>query len=225
MNVAWCEGMKKKYVIISGGSIDDECACNIIEKGCYDVILAADSGMNFLYRRRMKPDIIIGDFDSVDVESLAYFKEQDGIEFHQLNPMKDDTDTEYAIRYAIAHGATAITVIGGTGTRLDHVLGNVSLLGIGLEEGIPIELVDANNRIRMVDKPLSIRRTEQYGKYVSLIPYAGEVCDVTLEGMKYPLDHYLLGGFNSLGVSNEIEADEAHISFSKGLLLVIESRD
>lgn len=217
--------MDKKYVIISGGSIDDGCACNIIEEGNYDVILGADSGMNFLYRAEIKPDVIIGDFDSVDDEALTYFKNQDGIELHQLNPMKDDTDTEYAIRYAISNGATAITVLGGTGTRLDHVLGNVSLLGIGLEEGVSMELVDANNRIRMIDKPITIRKNEQYGKYVSLIPYTGEVCDVTLEGMKYPLDHYLLGGFNSLGVSNEIEEEEARISFSKGLLLVIESRD
>lgn len=217
--------MNKKYVIISGGSIDDQCACNIIKEGSYDVILGADSGMNFLYRMKIKPDVIIGDFDSVDAKSLAYFKGQEGIEFHQLNPMKDDTDTEYAIRYAISHGAAAITVLGGTGTRLDHVLGNVSLLGIGLEQGVSIELVDANNRIRMIDKPITIGKNEQYGKYVSLIPFTGEVCDVTLEGMKYPLDHYLLGGFNSIGVSNEIEEEEASISFSKGLLLVIESRD
>ena len=53
-----------------------------------------------------------------------------------LNPEKDDTDTEYAIREAIRRGAMEIVVIGATGTRIDHVLGNISLLGIGLEEQI-----------------------------------------------------------------------------------------
>ena len=105
------------------------------------------------------------------------------------------------------------------------MLGNVCLLGIGLEENIDIFLLDKNNKIRMIDKELSIEKEKQFGKYVSLIPFGGNVEGLTLKGMKYPLDNYNLGGFNSLGISNEIVDDTALITFEKGVLLVIESRD
>ena len=212
-------------LIITGGNIRDEFACEKIKTGGYDMIMAADSGMDFLYRNHLTPDIIVGDFDSVDHDALDFFREDKRIEFCRLNPVKDDTDTEYAIRDALSRGITQLTIIGGTGSRLDHVLGNISLLGIGLEENVEIELVDEHNRVRMIDKPLSIRRDEQFGRFVSLIPYTGNVEHVTLTGFKYTLDDYTMGGFNSLGVSNEIKEEVAHIEFSSGILLVIESVD
>mgnify|MGYP004477084297 FL=1 len=212
-------------LIITGGNIRDEFACEKIKTGGYDMIMAADSGMDFLYRNHLTPDIIVGDFDSVDHDALDFFREDKRIEFCRLDPVKDDTDTEYAIRDALSRGITQLTILGGTGSRLDHVLGNISLLGIGLEENVEIELVDEHNRVRMIDKPLSIRRDEQFGRFVSLIPYTGNVEHVTLTGFKYTLDNYTMGGFNSLGVSNEIKEEVARIEFSSGILLVIESVD
>ena len=144
----------------------------IVKNGGFDVILAADAGMEALYRDHILPDIIVGDFDSVNPDTLEYFHDKEQIEVCMLNPEKDDTDTEYAIREAIRRGAMEIVVIGATGTRIDHVLGNISLLGIGLEEQIKISLVDEHNRIRMINQPLTIRKAEQYGKYVSLIPFS-----------------------------------------------------
>ena len=136
-----------KFLIVSGGEATDEFVEEVIKKGGFDVILAADSGMDFLYRTQILPDIIVGDFDSVEPKVLDFFREKEQIDICALNPVKDDTDTEFAIREAIRRGATDITIIGGTGTRLDHVLGNISLLGIGLEEGVRMELLDAHNRI------------------------------------------------------------------------------
>jgi len=126
--------MHRKIVIVSGGSIQDAFAKEWIRDYQPDYIIAADSGMEFLHRVALQPDMIIGDFDSVLPETLSFFKEQPGIIWKQLNPVKDDTDTEFAIRQAIELGAKEITLLGATGTRLDHMLGNVSLLGIGLQE-------------------------------------------------------------------------------------------
>ena len=88
-----------------------------------------------------------------------------------------------------------------------------------------IQILDANNRIRMIDGSLTIRRDEQYGNFVSLIPYMGDVTGVTLTGFRYPLQDYTMGGFNSLGISNEIVEDEGQIDLKAGYLLVFESRD
>ena len=212
-------------MIVSGGSLKKEFVTKVVGQGRYDRILAADSGMNALYAAAVTPDIIIGDFDSADKKILAFFQQNKEIDFCTLNPEKDDTDTEFAIRESIRRGADSITIIGGTGTRLDHVLGNISLLGIGLEEGVRMELLDAHNRICMINHSVTLKKKEQYGNYLSLIPYNGNVTGVTLKGLKYPLHDYTMGGFNSLGISNEIVDDEASIELTSGQLLVIESRD
>lgn len=217
--------MDMKFLIVSGGSLSKEFVTKVVGQGRYDRILAADSGMNALYAAAVTPDIIIGDFDSADEKILAFFQQNKAIDFCTLNPEKDDTDTEFAIRESIRRGADSITIIGGTGTRLDHVLGNISLLGIGFEEQISMELLDEHNRIRMIQKPLTLEKDAQYGKYVSLIPYGGDVQGITLRGFKYPLSDYTMGGFNSLGISNEIVDEKAVIELTRGSLLVIESHD
>lgn len=215
----------KHIIVVSGGKIDDAFADQVLREEKPELLIAADSGMEYFYRVGRKPDVIIGDFDSTGTEALAFFRGQPGIEIHQLVPEKDDTDTEAAIRLAISMGAESITLLGATGSRLDHVLGNIELLGIGLEQHIPIVMRDAHNRIRMINHGITLHREEQFGTYVSLIPYTEEVKKLTLKGFKYPLDRACLRGFCSLGVSNEIVETEAEITFEEGILLVIESRD
>lgn len=214
-----------KYVIISGGRIDDVFALNYLKENTYDKLIAADSGMNFLHRNGLVPDVIAGDFDSVSDESLDAFSGMEDVEILRLNPIKNDTDTEFVIREAIRRGATDITILGATGTRLDHVMANVHLLGIGLEEGVSIQIVDAHNRIRMIEDSLQISKDEQFGTFISIIPAKGDAKGVTLEGMKYPLKDADVTYFSSLGISNEIIEKTARIYVEDGVLLVMESRD
>ena len=219
------KGVTMKFVIISGGHIDDVFAVDWLKKNKYDCMIAADSGMDFLYRNEIVPDIIAGDFDSAKEESVAYFQGMNSVQVLKLNPIKDDTDTEFVIREAVRRGATEITLLGATGTRLDHVLANVNLLGIGVEEGVSIRLVDKYNHIRMTDACIEIKKSNQFGDYVSVLPVKGDAKGVTLEGMRYSLQDADIACFSSLGVSNEIVEDTAKISVKQGTLLVIESRD
>lgn len=214
-----------RFVIISGGHIEDVFALNYLKENKYDVLIAADSGMDFLHRNGIVPDIIAGDFDSVGSESLTYYQALNKVQVVKLNPIKDDTDTEFVIREAIRRGATEITILGATGTRLDHVLANVNLLGIGLEESVKMTLLDEHNRIRMMEGSMEISKDEQFGSFVSILPVKGDAKGVTLEGMKYPLKDADVACFSSLGVSNEIVEDVTKISVREGVLLVIESRD
>lgn len=215
----------KHFCIISGGMIEDSFASSVIAEEKPDVIIAADSGMEFLYRNQIKPQVIVGDFDSVKKEILEFYKKQPQIQFVELNPMKDDTDTESAVRLAISMGAEKITLLGATGSRLDHVLGNIELLGIGLMADVPIEMLDAHNRVCMIQHGITKKRENLFGRYISLIPYTKEVEHLTLKGFKYPLTDACLKGFCSLGISNEIVEEEAEITFERGILLVIESKD
>jgi len=214
-----------KTIIISGGHVEDAFALKWIKENTYDLRVAVDAGLDFFCRNKLSPNLILGDFDSVNEKSKQFLKKDTQIETIRLKPEKDDTDTEFAIHEAIRRGATDITIIGASGTRLDHVLGNMYLLGIGCEKGINIQLVDAHNCIRLINKKLTLHKDTQFGEFVSILPIAGDAKGVSLKGFKYPLKDAQLESFRSLGISNEIVEDTATITVKKGYLLVVESRD
>lgn len=216
-----------KGLIVTGGTIDDGFAAQYIRDFNWDFIISADSGMNFCYRAEILPDLILGDFDSADPKVLKYYRERCPERIEQFPTHKDETDTELALIRAIKAGADEITVIGATGTRLDHVLGNIQLLKMALDARVSCMLVDAHNRIRMMDyrKTLELKKTEQFGKYVSLLPFTPEVTGLNLEGFVYNVEDFTLTSGIARGVSNEIVEEKAYISCLEGILLVIESMD
>ena len=120
---------------------------------------------------------------------------------------------------------SAVDIVGATGSRLDHVLGNIHLLVLPLQLGISACLIDARNKIYLRKENFKIRKESQFGNYVSLLPFSDRVVGLTLTGFKYPLNHIILSSGNSLGISNEIVEEEAVVELNEGVLLVIESRD
>lgn len=212
-------------LIVTGGSIDASFAKQYISERKWDFIISADSGMEFCREADILPDMLLGDFDSAKAETLAYFKERCPERIRTFPSRKDETDTELAIKKAIEAGAEKITILGGTGSRLDHVLGNIQLLKIALDAGVDCLIVDVHNRLRMIDKRLELKKTGQFGHYVSLIPFTPRVSGVTLTGFFYPLTDFTLTSGKALGVSNEITEENAVIELKDGILLVIESDD
>lgn len=215
-------------LIISGGNLDMEFAGSYIEDYEFACTIAADRGMEFFYERKMTPDYIVGDFDSVEPKILDYFRNMDEDRrpvILQFQPEKDETDTELAVRIAAQQGCDMLHLLGATGTRLDHLLGNLHILGAAMQQGVECRMVDRNNRIRMINRGIRLRREEQYGTYVSLLPFTPQVAGLTLRGFQYPLENAVLECYHSLGVSNEIVDEEAEISFREGVLLVVEAKD
>lgn len=215
-------------LIISGGNLDLEFLSSYMERGFFGCTIGVDSGMRFFYECKVRPDYIVGDFDSVEPEILHYFQRMDESvrpEILAFEPEKDETDTELAIRVAMRQGCSVIHLLGATGNRLDHVVGNLHLLGAAMQQGVECLMVDRNNRIRMIERGMKLKREEQYGKYVSLFPFTPRVTGLSLSGFKYPLEEATLECYHSLGVSNEIIAEEAEISFREGVLLVVEAKD
>ncbi|MGN0344565.1 MAG: thiamine diphosphokinase [Lachnospiraceae bacterium] len=216
---------ENSILIVSGGSIEDAFVLDLLKKNEYKSVIACDSGMEFFWRNGICPDLILGDFDSADSRVVEAFKARTDVRLEQFPAQKDWTDTELAVRRALELEPDEIDLVGATGSRLDHVLGNLQLLALGLEFGVPIFLLDAHNRVRLIDRPLIMVRSEQYGKFVSLIPHGGAVFGLTLKGMKYPLDGATLTPDVSLGISNEIVDEEAQIIFTTGRLFVFETKD
>lgn len=82
-------------------------------------IIAADRGVEFFMGTDLKPDIAVGDFDSLSKEGEAYMETLTNTEILRLKPEKDDSDTQSAVNYAIEHGAGKIMILGATGNRID----------------------------------------------------------------------------------------------------------
>ena len=215
----------KTAVIISGGSLDPDFALAFLREEKPELLIGADRGICFLKEKGIHPTQIVGDFDSASGDALEYFKQFPEIPIRTFNPVKDFTDTAIAMELAMEEGADRIYILGGTGTRLDHVVANIKLLSHALERKKECILMDAHNRIRLIDQPLTIEKKKQYGKYVSLFAFGGQVKGLTLRGFFYPLTEYDMEAENPLGVSNEITAENGEISFSSGKLLVMESKD
>ncbi len=215
----------RRAVIIAGGQIEKDFCLAYMERYAFEYKVAVDFGLEFFYHTGIKPNRIVGDFDSVDPKALTFFEEQEQIEWLRLVPEKDDTDTEAALRNLMKEGYDEIHILGGIGNRLDHTLGNIGLLGLGLETGTKILLADSRNRIRMIDRGISISKKEQYGTYISLLPFTPKVTGITLTGMKYPLTDYTMVSHTTIGISNEILEEEGTIYLKEGILLVFETKD
>ena len=216
---------KNRILIVSGGSTEDLFVMDLIKNNAYKTVIACDRGMEFFARNGLRPDLILGDFDSADPDIVNVFRQREDVDLEQFPSQKDWTDTELAVRRALELAPDRIDLVGVTGSRLDHVLGNLLLLALGLESGVSMFLLDVHNRIRLIDRPLTIKKEEQYGDYISLIPHGGLVSGLTLKGMKYPLSGATLTPDISLGISNEIIDEEAQIIFTAGRLFVFETRD
>ena len=217
--------MNKKCVIVSGGSIDDSFAIQMIENIKPDCVIGVDSGLNFLYRNQVVPTHIVGDFDSVSPEVINYYKAKADIPIREFDPVKDATDTEIAVHLASELGVKELFLLGATGTRLDHVMANVQILKIALDQGMRAYILDECNRISVWEKEIRLCESERFGKYFSLFPLGGDAPDVSIEGAKYPLEHYRMSPFESRCVSNEYKDDEVVITFPKGTIVLMETRD
>lgn len=215
-----------RTVIITGGNIEKDFALSFLREYRPSFLLGVDRGLVFCHENRVRPDCIVGDFDSIPHEVLQWYRDLGEIPIREYNPVKDATDTCIALDMALEQGSSEIVILGGTGSRIDHVVCNIQILKRAYQRGIPTFLLDAHNRISLPQGPeFSLSRSAQYGKYVSFFPLGEEVEGLCLTGFKYPLENYLLRNLEGLGVSNEITEETVYVRWEKGILLMIESRD
>ena len=216
-----------RTVIISGGRIERDFALSFLENETFEQFIAVDNGLRFCYDNQIKPTWIVGDFDTAAPELGESYQTQTDIPIRRFNPVKDSTDSQIAIELALELGSSEITLLGGTGTRMDHVLGNIQSLMLAKKKSVSCVILDEYNRIQLIDGETRLKKSEQYGKYVSLLPLTTEVTGVDLTGFKFNLTGHTFTSTGSagLGVSNEIIEDIAEIRVKSGIFVLIESRD
>lgn len=212
--------MSGRAVIISAGRVQDpERLRARLSPRPDDRVIAADGGVAHALALGLRPDRVVGDFDSLPRERWPEVKRL-GAEVVRVPREKDETDTELAIRTALAWGCTEIVLVGGVGSRLDHSLANLFLLA-SLPPGVRGRLLDERNEIRFLRSGEEIQLPARPGAYLSLVPLTPEVTGVEAAGVRWPLQGARLTWSASLGVSNEFTAPEARIRVGKGCLAVV----
>ena len=205
----------KRCVIVGGADIQNYAF--IREKLCADdYVVFCDSGLKHLEHLQVLPSLIVGDFDShenphLDVETIV------------LPCEKDDTDTVYAVKEAINRGFDDFLLIGVVGARLDHTLGNVSILLYLDSLGKKGSIIDDYSEMEIVsDEPVSI--CDQYS-FFSLLNITGCAKGITITGAKYPLDGGEITCEYQYGISNEVlPGKTAQVAVASGKLLLIKVR-
>ncbi len=195
----------------------------------YDLLICADGGLQWAERLSWLgrvPTVLLGDYDSGHAPTDA--ERAEAADLVILPSVKDVTDSEAAIDLAVERGCAVIRVLGGLGGRLDHTMGNLGLLAKYVDDPRVEVLCFEDGRNRTVMKSPGTFRVER-GRfdYFGLIAYGGAVEGLTMTGAKYPLTNHTLTPDTTLGVSNEIAKDApfTQVTFTKGHLLVIESKD
>lgn len=211
----------KHVAVVANGSINTYKTFIEILKTA-DVIIAADGGLKHLEKMNVPPNLIIGDFDSI--ESLSYYEALFPLaEVRTFEVRKDYTDSELAVRIALEYKPELVTLIGVTGTRLDHTFGNLSLLKILYEAGVEGVIIDDHNEIRYIERELNLKA--EIGTNMSIVPLSDRVTGITLEGFEYPLNDATLEFGSSTGISNVFARTRGKIVIKTGRAFVLQSRD
>ncbi|HSW97689.1 MAG TPA: thiamine diphosphokinase [Candidatus Saccharimonadales bacterium] len=186
-----------------------------------DKIIAADCGALSAMSFGIIPEAVVGDFDSLEEKTIKDLKSK-GSKFITSPNVKDETDTEIAIGYAIEQGATRISLIGGiAGDRFEHAVANMSLT---YNPKIPVYLVNGPSKTWVVLGPYSVVITGKENDLLSLLPLSQVVTNIQTTGLCYPLLTEPLYFGQARGVSNVFAEKKVSVSFENGLLLFVHTK-
>ena len=178
------------------------------------LVIGVDKGAYLAYKAGIKLDYAVGDFDSIKVNEYEELLNYTNV--IKLNPIKDETDTLYAIN--MCKECSTIYILGGiSGKRIDHFIANLKLF----YQYSNLVFIDDNTFMKQCDMKEDFQKDEyQYYSFFALEDVSG----LCLNGFKYSLSYYNLSHESSLGVSNEILNETASLTYSSGKLLLIKTK-
>ena len=196
------------YIIAAG-----DCEKISINKNEKDLIIAADGGLEYCERDGITPDIILGDFDS-----LGFVP--DSLNVLVLPVEKDDTDTSFAVKYAMDRGCDTFVIFGGTGgKRADHTYANIALLAYISKHGCHGFLDCGDKTITSVTDSVISFPDYLIGD-ISVFSFDSVSSGVTEKGLYYSLQDADIENCNIMGVSNSFTGQESSVSVRQGTLIV-----
>ncbi len=207
----------KKCVIFGAGDFNAEYVKEILKMNKSDICIAADAGILNCRALGIRPDIVIGDMDSLrDNSIIAQY------DVKRLPTRKDDTDMLAAVKEGLALGYKYFEMYGALGGRLDHTMANIQCLTFLENRGARGTLYGDRVRVEIISgERVSYpeRYCRRYNK-ISVFAYGGDAYGVTEKGLKYKLEDAVLKQEYPMGVSNEFTGRRCSIEVRKGRLLI-----
>jgi len=224
--------MRTSYIFCPSGILNHDKINKIIIPGIKndgDIYIAADSGIKTAKKLNIKPDVLIGDFDSFDLSDLSELielkLEDNNIKIIKYPEEKDDTDLMLAVKYSLELNYKNIIIIGGLDGRTDHTIANIFYLKYIKNHGASGYITNGYNKISYL-KNSSVKIYKNH-KYISVIPVSSEINGVILRNFKYSLENATVKSEEPFTVCNEISKDSEHgeIIISDGEALICECDD
>lgn len=204
--------MKTRCVIVAGGDRPRKLSEKITEG---DFVIAADSGLKFCLEANVKPDLIVGDFDSF--EGVL----PQSVETIKLPTHKDDTDLLFAARCGVERGFSRFAIFGGYGSRPDQNLAMYQTLCWIVEHSTGADVTAFCNGFEAcVIKNQSKTYILDKSRYLSVFAIDGDAEGVDIIGAEYPLTDATLTANFPIGVSNCAE-NKTTVSVKNGKLLIM----
>lgn len=223
-----------RTVVVANGEWNSEWGKQ--ELASFDLLVAADGGADRILESGYLPHALIGDLDSVQPENLEKCRVQ-GIHIQQFPREKDETDLELALEYAVSRikeledraalqnpssnkqeQLKDIWLLGATGGRVDHLLGNLAIMLGFLKRGFRIRAKDPYHELWLIRGQEKLKGEK--GQELSLIPFS-EVAVVRTEGFYYPLNNDTLRQDSPRGISNVFLGEDAFVDVSEGVVLAV----
>jgi len=179
-----------------------------------DYIIAADNGLSLLHRFNLKPDLIIGDLDSVSSSLLKEYKQ---IPVEKYPQKKDFTDSELCIQKAITMNPKEILLLAMTGNYFDHSYASIINLFRNNQPDIKMKIITSNSVIFPVTGKISLLKMK--GRRFSLFPIS-TIKQFTMTGTQYYFSKKNLFT-TDYSISNVIIDDKLEINFKEGMLFCV----
>jgi thiamine pyrophosphokinase len=188
-----------------------------------DLLIGVDGGTKVLKDLSLVPDVLVGDFDSLDRNILLYFKNL-GVEIREFPAEKDEIDSELASMVAQEYGATVQIFTGVIGDRIDHSIGVIQLMFMLKSSGLTPYIVEEKFEIGILKNENLVFKCSK-DELWSILPLNGDVCGLTLEGFKYSLRKAKMPFGKPFGISNETIEDTVKIDIENGCIIFIRWRE
>ena len=196
-------------LIISGGDY-----APYTDSPC-DLVIACDRGYLFAERMGIRPDLILGDYDSAPVPDGS-------IPFERYPARKDDTDTMLAVKKALEKGHREITVACAFGGRLDHAFANIQAGAYAADHHAVARLLGADTKACIFrDQAVCIPRRAGWSLSVFSLT---DSCTVSITGTEYECEDLMIRNTFPIGISNRWASEEACVTVKDGIAMVMESR-
>ncbi|MGM0639995.1 MAG: thiamine diphosphokinase [Thermotogota bacterium] len=181
-----------------------------------DVNIASDSGIKIYKKLNIIPDYLIGDLDSANERDILWAKDNN-VEILKYPSQKDEIDSELSIMKAQQLGCEKVYLSSVTGSRIDHTLAGIYLLG--KYSNLDPEIIEEKYNIGIVKDKKNIMTN--IDDSWAILPLGEDLEGLTLKGFKYNLFEQKLDKYDSIGVSNQAKEEIISISLKKGIVVYI----